>query len=127
MSELRVLEERGLEGGERGEVGRRARDVQACPIGTSALCGLNSHFANPACCTVFLKQAIVLRGERADNMSSNFWTAGCLYGATAVIFGAFGAHGLKSRINDPARLANWSTAAHYQVSLTFDDLKEHPF
>ena len=44
-----------------------------------------------------------------------FWTVGCIYGATSVALGAFGAHGLKSRIADPARLANWSTAAQYQV------------
>lgn len=46
-----------------------------------------------------------------------FWTLGSIYGATAVAMGAFGAHGLKKKIADPARLANWNTAAHYQVSL----------
>ena len=44
-----------------------------------------------------------------------FWTLGCIYGATSVTLGAFGAHGLKKRIADPARIANWNTAAHYQV------------
>jgi uncharacterized membrane protein YgdD (TMEM256/DUF423 family) len=44
-----------------------------------------------------------------------FWTIGCIYGAASVTLGAFGAHGLKKRIADPARIANWSTAAHYQV------------
>jgi hypothetical protein len=44
-----------------------------------------------------------------------FWTLGCIYGATSVAFGAFGAHGLKKRIADPAKLANWSTAAEYQA------------
>ena len=44
-----------------------------------------------------------------------FYTTACLFGATAVATGAFGAHGLKGCINDPARLANWSTAAQYQV------------
>ncbi|KAF2238066.1 DUF423-domain-containing protein [Viridothelium virens] len=44
-----------------------------------------------------------------------FWTLGCLYGASSVAFGAFGAHGLKQRITDPNRIANWSTAAHYQL------------
>ena len=44
-----------------------------------------------------------------------FWTIGCVYGATSVALGAFGAHGLKKRIVDPARLTNWSTAAQYQV------------
>ena len=31
------------------------------------------------------------------------------------MLGAFGAHGLKQRIADPARIANWGTAAQYQV------------
>jgi len=44
-----------------------------------------------------------------------FWTIGCLYGASSVAIGAFGAHGLKNRIADPSKLANWSTAAQYQV------------
>ena len=44
-----------------------------------------------------------------------FYRLACLYGATAVVLGAFGAHGLKKRISDPARIANWGTAAHYQV------------
>ncbi|RMY43816.1 hypothetical protein D0865_10984 [Hortaea werneckii] len=44
-----------------------------------------------------------------------FWMTGCLYGASSVMLGAFGAHGLKSRISDPARIANWGTAAHYQL------------
>jgi uncharacterized membrane protein YgdD (TMEM256/DUF423 family) len=44
-----------------------------------------------------------------------FWTIGCLYGASSVVLGAFGAHGLKKQIADPARIANWGTAAQYQV------------
>jgi hypothetical protein len=44
-----------------------------------------------------------------------YWTIGCIYGASAVTFGAFGAHGLKKRISDPAKIANFATAAHYQV------------
>ncbi|KAF2680015.1 DUF423-domain-containing protein [Lentithecium fluviatile CBS 122367] len=44
-----------------------------------------------------------------------FWTIGCLYGASSVLLGAFGAHGLKKKIADPARIANWGTAAHYQL------------
>jgi hypothetical protein len=48
-----------------------------------------------------------------------FWTIGTLFGASSVALGAFGAHGLKSRIADPARIANWSTAAQYQVRLAF--------
>jgi uncharacterized membrane protein YgdD (TMEM256/DUF423 family) len=48
-------------------------------------------------------------------MSSAWWMTGCAYGATSVLLGAFGAHGLKTRVSDPAKLASWSTAAHYQV------------
>jgi len=44
-----------------------------------------------------------------------FWTIGTLFGASSVMLGAFGAHGLKKRIADPARIANWGTAAQYQV------------
>ncbi|KAI1081939.1 hypothetical protein F5B20DRAFT_39643 [Whalleya microplaca] len=51
----------------------------------------------------------------ANRRKNMFWILGCLYGATAVGFGAFGAHGLKKIITDPARLAIWSTAAHYQL------------
>lgn len=48
-------------------------------------------------------------------MANLFWTVGSIYGATAVALGAFGAHGLKKRISDPSRIANWNTAAHYQL------------
>lgn len=48
--------------------------------------------------------------------SQAFWRVGAIFGATAVGLGAFGAHGLKNRISDPAKIASWSTAAHYQVS-----------
>lgn len=45
-----------------------------------------------------------------------FWALGSIYGATAVAFGAFGAHGLKKRAGmDAQKLASWNTAAHYQV------------
>lgn len=47
--------------------------------------------------------------------SSIFFTLSTIYGASSVMLGAFGAHGLKSRISDPARIANWSTAAQYQL------------
>ena len=33
------------------------------------------------------------------------------------MLGAFGAHVLKKKITDPQRLANWSMAAQYQVSM----------
>ncbi|KAL7752696.1 hypothetical protein RI367_001698 [Sorochytrium milnesiophthora] len=47
--------------------------------------------------------------------ASSFWTVGCILGASAVGFGAFGAHGLRKVIVDAARLKNWETAAHYQL------------
>lgn len=37
-----------------------------------------------------------------------------LLGATGVILGAFGAHALRARL-EPAQLASWSTAVHYQL------------
>jgi len=46
-----------------------------------------------------------------------FWTLGSISGATAVAFGAFGAHGLKKKISDPSKIAAWNTAAHYQVRI----------
>jgi hypothetical protein len=55
--------------------------------------------------------------EHPETMSSDaFWKIGAFSGAAAVGLGAFGAHGLKKRIDDPAKLASWSTAAQYQVS-----------
>ncbi|MDX1804328.1 MAG: DUF423 domain-containing protein [Alcanivorax sp.] len=39
---------------------------------------------------------------------------GALNAALAVILGAFGAHGLKSRV-DESMLAIWSTASHYHL------------
>jgi len=47
--------------------------------------------------------------------SATFWKVGALFGAAAVGLGAFGAHGLKDHIQDQQRLANWATAAHYQL------------
>lgn len=72
---------------------------------SSAVCSLRPH------------NSTVIPTQHFPTMSSAFWTTGCLYGASAVMLGAFGAHGLKSRISDPSRLANWSTAAQYQVSI----------
>ncbi|KAK8061572.1 hypothetical protein PG994_007938 [Apiospora phragmitis] len=42
-------------------------------------------------------------------------TLAAVSGATGVALGAFGAHGLKKRISDPARLQSWGTAAQYQL------------
>lgn len=60
------------------------------------------------------------------NMSSSWWMTGCLSGASAVMLGAFGAHGLKSRISEPARLDNWKTAAQYQVCPSTYRSETHP-
>ncbi|KAL0937453.1 uncharacterized protein CTRU02_207184 [Colletotrichum truncatum] len=55
--------------------------------------------------------------EEEETMSSQlFWRVGAVFGAAAVGLGAFGAHGLKNRISDPAKIASWSTAAHYQLA-----------
>lgn len=57
--------------------------------------------------------------EALETMSATtYWRIGAVFGATAVGLGAFGAHGLKKRIADPGKLANWSTAAQYQVGLS---------
>lgn len=53
----------------------------------------------------------------STSTAATYWRVGSLYGAAAVCLGAFGAHGLKNRISDPAKIASWSTAAHYQVIL----------
>ncbi|KAI1399208.1 DUF423-domain-containing protein [Hypoxylon fuscum] len=53
---------------------------------------------------------------RSSKRSALFWTLACVYGATAVGLGAYGAHGLKKAVAaDPARVAAWATAAHYQL------------
>ncbi|KAL8337519.1 hypothetical protein RB598_006423 [Gaeumannomyces tritici] len=51
----------------------------------------------------------------ASTMSALFWKVGAVSGASAVALGAFGAHGLKKHISDPQKLANWGTAAQYQL------------
>ncbi|KAI8058386.1 hypothetical protein BDF22DRAFT_739793 [Syncephalis plumigaleata] len=43
------------------------------------------------------------------------WNIGCVLGASGVGLGAFGAHGLRSRVNNEQQLKNWETAAHYQM------------
>lgn len=40
---------------------------------------------------------------------------GAIFAALSVVLGAFGAHGLKKIITDPALLASWDTAATYQL------------
>ncbi|KAH6573507.1 hypothetical protein BASA50_004952 [Batrachochytrium salamandrivorans] len=52
-------------------------------------------------------------------MSALFWRAGGLLGATGVICGAFGSHGLKKMLAkepEAQRLTDsWQTASHYQI------------
>jgi hypothetical protein len=57
-------------------------------------------------------------------MPINWLTVGSLYGAAGVAFGAFGAHGLKSRGISDAKIASWGTASHYQVSKRNDSGQE---
>lgn len=55
------------------------------------------------------------RPTTTTTMAPLLFTLSTIYGASAVALGAFGAHGLKKRISDPARIANWSTASQYQL------------
>ncbi|SMQ51090.1 unnamed protein product [Zymoseptoria tritici ST99CH_3D7] len=48
-------------------------------------------------------------------MNSPFWLVGALSAASSVGIGAFGAHGLKNRGLEPAKIASFQTAAHYQL------------
>ncbi|KAK4629160.1 UPF0382 membrane protein [Fulvia fulva] len=48
-------------------------------------------------------------------MASPWFTTAALFGGSSVAFGAFGAHGLKSRGIAPEKIASWGTAAHYQL------------
>ncbi|KAK1999820.1 DUF423-domain-containing protein, partial [Colletotrichum falcatum] len=47
--------------------------------------------------------------------SQVFWRLGAVFGATAVGLGAFGAHGLKGRFFNAAKIASWTTATQYQL------------
>ncbi len=53
-------------------------------------------------------------------MTKIWLIAGALHGFLAVALGAFGAHGLRSKLepleDGAKRLANWETAAHYQLT-----------
>ena len=46
-------------------------------------------------------------------MANPFLLAGSIYGMTAVILGAFGAHALKAKLDEPL-LASYQTAVQYQ-------------
>jgi len=51
-------------------------------------------------------------------MNKRIILVGALFGLTAVILGAFGAHGLEGRVNAMS-LENWKTAVSYQFYHTF--------
>lgn len=44
-----------------------------------------------------------------------YWRIAGVAGATGVMLGAFGAHGLKSIVTDPHLLEVWDTAARYHL------------
>lgn len=44
-----------------------------------------------------------------------WWTISGVAGALGVALGAFGAHGLKNVVSDPALLDTWETAARYHL------------
>jgi uncharacterized membrane protein YgdD (TMEM256/DUF423 family) len=49
-------------------------------------------------------------------MRDGFWLqAGAAWGFLAVALGAFGAHGLKERLDSLGQAANFQTAAHYHM------------
>ncbi|KAI0178839.1 DUF423-domain-containing protein [Hypoxylon sp. FL1284] len=43
------------------------------------------------------------------------WKLACVNGAVAVCMGAFAAHGVRRRVRNPASVASFATAAHYQL------------
>lgn len=53
-----------------------------------------------------------------SNMNKRIILTGTVFGFIAVIFGAFGAHGLEGKINDSS-IENWKTAVNYQFYHTF--------
>ncbi|KAI3398908.1 hypothetical protein diail_8231 [Diaporthe ilicicola] len=65
--------------------------------------------------TLLVHQTESLRRDMSSSTTSTYWRVGALYGAAGVCLGAFGAHGLKQRISDPAKIASWGTAAQYQI------------
>ena len=45
-----------------------------------------------------------------------FWKIGAISGASAVLLGAFGAHGLQKHLeHNPKAIANWQTGANYHL------------
>jgi uncharacterized membrane protein YgdD (TMEM256/DUF423 family) len=48
-------------------------------------------------------------------MNRRVWMLGAVLGATAVLLGAFGAHGLQKMTSDPDALRVWKTGALYHL------------
>ncbi len=57
-----------------------------------------------------------------------WWTIAGIVGALGVALGAFGAHGLKNVVSDPALLVTWETAARYHLlhALALGLVAAHP-
>jgi uncharacterized membrane protein YgdD (TMEM256/DUF423 family) len=57
-----------------------------------------------------------------------WWTLAGIFGALGVALGAFGAHGLKNVVSDPALLVTWETAARYHLlhALALGLVAAHP-
>ena len=57
-----------------------------------------------------------------------WWTICGIAGALGVTLGAFGAHGLKNVVSDPALLDTWETAARYHLlhALALGLVAAHP-
>ena len=57
-----------------------------------------------------------------------WWTAAGVLGALGVALGAFGAHGLQTRIDDPHLIEVWHTAARYHLihALALLGVAAHP-
>lgn len=98
LAEIRALDERG---------NQNILDLEHQPLLASdpELAATSHH----------LPKASTTTGPKSTTMAPLFFTLSAIYGASAVTLGAFGAHGLKRRISDPARIANWSMAAQYQL------------
>ncbi len=57
-----------------------------------------------------------------------FWRLGGILGALGVALGAFGAHGLRDVVEDPAHLEWWETGARYHLihALALLGVAAHP-
>lgn len=57
-----------------------------------------------------------------------WWTIAAILGALGVILGAFGAHGLQARLDDPHLLQVWETASRYHLihALALLGVAAHP-